>query len=352
MSHAHLLLLEWVEAPLATLGITDEYAVKATCFTWVSINRICLGHSDGSISLWSISPQHMLARHSIHTTHILDITSGYPSHPYHVATSPIGGCMTVTDLNLPSAEMTYIPTPSINFQANLLDWNDHLQGFFSLHPSMAPQNTVVGWAHIKYFVQSKTVLTAESPPMCIASGKTHPFTLVGCADGSLWSFNPMRVLMKERYDDIHKLQILQHEFRPPHKVPTIAADKTIRGAVRINQGFRTVFNNNPREDIYAKLEDYQMRQKIKRPINLRKQSRSKSKKKGEEAGDENEGENGMKLADEAAVARRVDKSRVVIHDSGTRITVAAWNPNVQFGWWAAAAMGSGLVKIMDLGLAD
>jgi transcription factor C subunit 6 len=33
----------------------------------------------------------------------------------------------------------------------------------------------------------------------------------------------------------------------------------------------------------------------------------------------------------------------------TRISAVAWNPNVEFSWWAAAAMASGLVRIMDLG---
>lgn len=292
----------------------------------------------------------MLSRRSVHTTHVVDIVSGFPSHPYHIATSPVGGCTSLTDLTLPSAEMTFIASPNVNFQCNLLDWNDHLQGFFTMHPSLSPQNTVVGWAHIKFFVQSRMLLTAESPPMCIASGKTHPFTLVGCADGSLWAFNPMRGLMKDRYDEIHKLQILQHEFRPPRKVPSMAADKTIRGAVKITQGFRSVFNNNARTDIHARYEDYLKRQKMKKPLNLRKPGRIRNRKKAGDSEDEDEGDNGMKLADEAFIAKTVDQKKVVVHESSTRITVAAWNPNVEFGWWAAAAMGSGLIKIMDLGL--
>ncbi|KAJ4425188.1 hypothetical protein N0V82_000243 [Gnomoniopsis sp. IMI 355080] len=344
---------EWMESPVATLGITDEYSVKATCLTWVNTNRVCLGHSDGSISLWSVYPQQMLSRRPVHVTYILDIMSGFPSHPYHIVTSPVGGCTTLTDLNLPSAETTYIPLHSVvNFQPNLLDWNDHLQGFFAMHPSPTPQNTVVGYTHIKFFVQSRALLTADSPPMCIASGKTHPFTLVGCADGSLWAFNPMRVLMKEPRDELHKLQVLQHEFRPPQKIAMGAAN-IARGAARILQGFKPVFNNNPRVEIMA---EYMKRLKMMRPANLRRPVSDKShkkkshKKKGEES--DEEGENGMGLSEEAYLAQLLEKSKTVVHESRTRITVAAWNPNVEFGWWAAAAMGSGLVKIMDLGLTN
>lgn len=354
MRLANRFTTEWMDSPVATLGITDEYAVQATCFTWVNTNRICVGHRDGSISLWSIYPQQMLSRRPVHVTHILDITSGFPSHPYHIATTPVGGCTTLTDLNLPSAETTYMPLHSaVSFQPNLLDWNDHLQGFFCMHPSQTPQNTVVGYVNIKFFVQSRAILTADSPPMSIASGKTHPFTLVGCADGSLWAFNPMRVLMKERGDELHKLQVLQHEFRPPQKI-ALGAVNNVRGAARILQGFKPAFNNNPRVEMMA---EYLRRLKMMKPANLRRPGKDKShkrkshKKKGEESDGDEAGENGMQLSDEAYLAQMLEQSKTVVHESRTRITVAAWNPNVEFGWWAAAAMGSGLVKIMDLGLA-
>lgn len=162
----------------------------------------------------------------------------------------------------------------------------------------------------------------------------------------------MRVLMKEPRDELHKLQILQHEFRPPQKI-AIGAAKTARGAARILQGFKPVFNNNPRVEIMA---EYLKRMKMMRPANLRRPANDKShkkkshKKKGEEP--DEEGENGMDLSEEAYLAQLLEQSKTVVHESRTRITVATWNPNVEFGWWAAAAMGSGLVKIMDLGLAN
>lgn len=40
---------------------------------------------------------------------------------------------------------------------------------------------------------------------------------------------------------------------------------------------------------------------------------------------------------------------IVLYEPQTRITGVTWNPNVEFSWWAAAAMGSGLVRVMDVG---
>jgi transcription factor C subunit 6 len=52
---------------------------------------------------------------------------------------------------------------------------------------------------------------------------------------------------------------------------------------------------------------------------------------------------------EAELAERL-ASRVVIHEPLTRVTAIKWNPNVQFSCWAACAMASGLIKVMDLGV--
>lgn len=336
-------------SPIATVGITDEYMVLATSLTWVNTNRLCLGHTDGSISLWSIYPQKMVLRKSIHISYILDVASGFPSHPYHIASTPVGGCPTLTDLNLPSSETTSTPMPgAVNFQNNLVDWNDHLQGFFGMHPSPTPQNTLIGWVHIRFFVQSRTLMTTPSPPMCLASGKTHPFVLVGCADGSLWAMNPLRVLFKDRKDTICKIKILQHEFRPATKldVPQQPGAE-IRGAARILQGFLPESNSNPRAEF------------VKERNLIRLQASKKSKKRrssrpevDEEDVDDGDDDDGLSKGEGQAIAKLLDKTRAVVHEARTRVIMAAWNPNVEYGWWAAAAMGSGLVKIMDLGIEE
>lgn len=334
-------------SPIVTLGFTDEYMVLATSLAWVSTNRLCLGHTDGSISLWSIHPQKLLLRKSIHISYILDIASGFPSHPYHIASTPVDGCPILTDLNLPSSETTCTPViKAVNFQNNMLDWNDHLQGFFGMHPSPTPQNTLIGWAHMRFFIQSRTLMTMPSPPMCLASGKTHPFVLVGCADGSLWAINPLRVLLRDRGDPIHKLKIMQHEFRPAAKLNIpLQPGVAIRGAARILQGFLPEMNSNPRAEFVRELNLIRLQASKKK---------SKGKKKSGSRPEAGEGvmddDDGLSKGEGKALAKMLDRTRAVVHEARTRVVMAAWNPNVEYGWWAAAAMGSGLVKIMDLGI--
>lgn len=298
-------------------------------------------------------------RRPIHNSHILDIASGFPSHPYHIATSPVSGSPTLTDLNLPSAETTSIPLPNLlNFQPNLLDWNDHLQGYFNIYPSPSPLNNIVGWTHVRYFVESRVLMTTPSPPMCIASGRTHPFTLVGCADGSLWAMNPLRVLIRDKADEVHKLKILQHEFCPTRKIhnPNIAAppgEPILRGAVRILQGFKPEMNRNPIAELARAAENKPRSKKRKKPSKGGGNSRRSSNMAAVAAlveVEESSEDDAKKKAEFQALAKKLDHSKIAVHEARTRITFAAWNPNIEYGWWAAAAMGSGLVKVMDLGI--
>lgn len=180
--------------------------------------------------------------------------------------------------------------------------------------------------------------------------------LVGCADGSLWAFNPLRVLMKGRGDKLHKLKIMEHEFRPPGKISSsagVGGEEIIRGAARILQGFRPEFNVNPRANILTEVE----KEKIAKLKKGKSKGKSKSKSRGKkvpekEQKDDEENEDGLQPMEEVALRKTLDKTKAIVHEARTRITVAAWNPNVEYGWWAAVAMGSGLVKVMDLGIDD
>ncbi len=67
-----------MDSPVAIFGYNDEDNVDVTCLTWVNVNRIALGHSDGSVTLWSIiSMQVDSTNHAafyVHTGHLLGIS--------------------------------------------------------------------------------------------------------------------------------------------------------------------------------------------------------------------------------------------------------------------------------------
>ncbi|AEO67129.1 7c04381b-c55c-4fbf-acd6-1219b56885eb [Thermothielavioides terrestris] len=334
---------EWIKTPTVTLGLTEDYNVNVTCLTWVNVNRIALGHSDGSITLWSIYPRQLLQRIGAHTTYVIDICSGYPSNPHLVASVPVGGCATLTDLSQPSSELTYFPVPAISFQPNLLCWSEPMQGFMALYPSSTP-STTIAFLHHRYFCQARSITTGPNTLMCVSAGATHPFVLVGCADGSVFSCNGLQKLFKQKGELLHKLRVFEHEYKPADpEAQTRRRDGSsttpLRGTARVLQGFLPEDNDDPRTEKRKEM-DRKRRAALKKKAASKKKGGSRSKTAAAEAEAEDR---------EAELAERL-ASRVVIHEPLTRVTAIKWNPNVQFSCWAACAMASGLIKVMDLGV--
>ncbi|KAK3352794.1 WD40-repeat-containing domain protein [Lasiosphaeria hispida] len=331
---------EWVESSTVNLSTANDYNVNVTCLTWTSTNRIALGHSDGSITLWSVYPVKMLQRVNVHSTYVIDICSGYPSSPYLVASIPVGGCATLTDLSQPSSETTYFPVPAITFQPNMLCWSESMQGFMALYPSSTP-TTTVAFLHHRFFCQARSTITGPNSVTCISAGSSHPFILVGSADGSVYSCNALQKLFRQKGDPLKKIKIFEHEYRPidnPATQPNGTSTAQLRGAVRVLHGFLPEINDDPRTE---------KRKEIDRKKRLERKKQQVGKRKGR--GKKNDGPD-VDLDDrEAEIDDRL-ASRVVTHEPLTRITAVAWNPNQRFSCWAACAMGSGLIKIMDLGV--
>lgn len=325
---------------MATLGLSDDYNVQVSCLTWVNTNRIALGHTDGSITLWSIYPQQLLQRVGAHTTYVIDICSAYPSNPYLVASIPVGGCVTLTDLSQPSSELTYVPVPSISFQPNLLCWNETMQGFMALYPATTP-TTTIAFIHHRYFCQARSISTGSNTVTCVSAGATHPFVLVGCADGSVSSCNALRKLFKQKGELPAKLKIFEHEYRPLDPESQTEGAPKLRGAARILQGFLPESNDDPRTE---------KRKEVERKKRANRKHKKVSKKKRWSGMDS--GSDDVDEADEDLEAELDEKlaSRLVIHEPLTRVTAVAWNPNLQFSAWAACALGSGLIRVMDLGV--
>jgi transcription factor C subunit 6 len=316
---------EKVHRPLASFILDD--GVKATAMTWVNFNRLVVGYSDGSIALWSVHPNRLLSRHPVHHSSIIGMASGYPTLPYLIATTPIGGDVKLTDLRSPSCETTEVPCLSVLTTPNLLSWSEHLLGFFTLYPSSNVLNTTVGFMHHAYFPITRRAYYADSFVTAISVGRTHPFLLVGTADGSLGALNTqceIFQLLRGRRGVSDRIRIFQHEHRPREHFDADNSPAAERGASRILHGFY------PQKNRHANADG-------------RGSGRKRRKKEEDDYEEEEEANNEETIGP-------VDPSRGIVYEALTRIAAVEWNPNEGYGCWAAAAMGSGLVKVMDLGL--
>lgn len=331
--------------------------MEATCFTWIGCNRLALGHTDGSITLWSVYPTQLLQRHAVHASHVLDISSGYPSMPHMVASVPVGGFTTLVDLSNPTGESTYVVAPGIQFQPGLLDWIDHLQGWIVLAPAGGPGLNTLVFLSVRYFPLARSMLTSMSMPLCVSTRGNHPYGLVGCADGSVWSFNALSKLFRQRDEDAFKIKIFEHEFRPVDSTPASdgmqtdesgAGSNKLRGASRVLQGFFPEVNDDPRSE---RLREFNKKKLQNSRKSAKATKRGKPSQKGAADGvDYGEAFGGDAAGDGADDVSAHMASRLVIHEPLTRVSATAWNPNVEFATWAAVALGSGLVRVMDVGV--
>lgn len=285
--------------------------------TWVTFNRLAVGYSDGSIALWSVHPKHLLSRHPVHHSEVVNIASGYPTMPYIIASNPIGGNTKLFDLQAPSYETSEVQTVMVCTQPNMIAYSDHLLGFFTLYPSSSSLNTIVGFLHHSQFPIFRRVFTGECFVTCLSVGRTHPFLLIGASDGSLWAVNPQVELFSSRREPSDRLRVFQHEHRPRNLFPA-GSPAAQRGASRIIQGFGIVKNRNK--------------------VDARPVKGKKPKSDAQAANDDDE------------TAGLADPLRAVVHEPLTRISAVEWNPNEGYGCWAAVAMASGLLRIIDLGL--
>lgn len=307
-----------------------------TCLSWVGINRLVLGHSDGSLSLWSVRPRQLLQRHPVHASRVLDVCSGYPSYPYMVASHPVGGLARLVDLARPSSEHTFHPSPMVTFQPGLLQWCDHMLGFAAAAPSNNPRSGRLDFLHVRFYPGSRTFFPGGrslGPPICLSVGAAHPFALVGRADGSLWACNMMQKVFRNRADVSYRLKILEAEFRPP--LP--GGDDPFRGAVRILQGFEPERNEQPTVAAAAAAA-------------AATTATTATTATAHHASSNNDSDGASHDDDGPGSDTEQESGQAVIHDALTRISAVAWNPNIEYGWWAAVGMASGLVRIMDLGV--
>ncbi|KAK6865915.1 hypothetical protein PG995_002443 [Apiospora arundinis] len=346
---------EEIQEPLALMEIKNEQGIEISCFTWINTNRVATGLTDGSVVVWSIFPCRVLQRHPIHSSPVMDISSSYPSHPFVIVSLPVGGVATITDLNKPNGEMVYNPNLIIDFQPNLLTWCEHMRGFIGVWPSAFPASGCISFMSARVFPQARLVLSLDGQPTCLSVGSCHPYVLVGSSDGSLWIVNIFRKVTFYRQAS-HKLKLFQHEYQETSTASNANDSEdgqaAPRGVCRILHGFRPLLNGHPKASRGLKMRQAQNEQSK----NRKKAKAASAKKKGGRAKDKATaqdpavaGDGDEKPAEDQADGP-VPTGEIAVYAPLSRITSVCWNPNIDFSWWAAAAMGSGLVRIMDLGV--
>ncbi|EZF69872.1 hypothetical protein H105_07723 [Trichophyton soudanense CBS 452.61] len=280
---------------------TPAFQVKppstvCTCFTWLSPTDIAIGCANGFIGIWSLvqsARRESLAYPEpylyvpIHDTYILNVTSAYPTYPYIIAATSVGGQTRLISLQDPAAEV--VDALRLRIGTQCLIYSPFLRSFIT-----NDEGDFVRLLPLRRFFSSLAALKSRSIITSLATASLHhPCILAGNAGGAVMGNNPLRKLIHSKEKQWQQTWF-SHEW--------------INGE-----------NNNITPGPVAKFYDGF-------------KAETASLAKGSSAQDKETGHVGM----------------MTVYEEQTAITAIAWNPNASCSGWACAGMGSGLLRVEDL----
>jgi transcription factor C subunit 6 len=286
-----------------------------TLFTrldWLSSTRIAGGCANGCVAVFDLAKcsttgsNRPIIYSSIASGYILSIASCYPSHQNLLLTTSTDGYPRLTDLNQPdpSTATGTVQAPRSRSTQDIAVWSDFCQNALVMDDNFALKGLP-----LRRFFTTISLGRARSVGTALATSPCHPFVLFGTAHGEVTGSNPMRRIIQPKI--LPLLQTwFQHEWRRPTEAE-IAGDETgpynigphglsrfIEGQ-RIEQGQRTY-----REGTMQNSDDR---------------------------------EHGLHFH--------------TVHEEATAVSALAWNPNKNYGAWAAAGLADGLVRVENLAAA-
>lgn len=283
-----------------------------TCLSWLSATRIAVGCANGCVAVFDLAkrsatgfPRPVIYK-SIATGYILSIAACYPSHQNLLLTTSADGYPRMTDLNEPdpSTAMGTIQAPRSRSTQDITDWNDFCQTAVVMDDNFALKGLP-----LRRFFTTVALGRAKSVGTSLATSPCHPFVLMGTAHGEVTGLNPMRRIIQPKV-----LPLVQswfgHEWRRPTEAELAGESNGPDGIgpyglSRITEGLKV--------------------------------------------------EQGQRTYREGSMQNSKDKEHGLhfhtVHEEETAISSLAWNPNREFGSWAAAGLADGLLRVEDLAAA-
>jgi transcription factor C subunit 6 len=322
-----------------------------TGVAWLSSSSIAASCSNGYVAIWNIGDNlKMLAKSSrklpshqeyparakpwfyqqIHQGYILGLVSAYPSRPHLLISKGIEGYIRLTDVRAPYQDTALAPRDRVA-QPHLL-WHDVSQTALS-----TDENYDLKSYGLRLFYKSQAVGRMDALVTDMAVSPVHPFILLGCASGTVWTTSPLKRL-REHKKPTYQQMWFKHEWRrgtSPLPQPPRQSEERDTAMQDVNTECDEV---EPR--IYsgtAESKEPDLANILSKPL-IRFTE-------------------GYKLdTPDLSQHQRPNTTKqdsvafVTVYEEQTAVTKVCWNPNLCCGTWAAASMASGLIRVEDLGV--
>ncbi|KAF2398409.1 hypothetical protein EJ06DRAFT_513418 [Trichodelitschia bisporula] len=307
-----------------------------TCLTWISPTQIGAGTAIGTVGIWDLE-RALAAKpttanpipwfyHTVQTSFILNISASYPSRPTFLTTLGIDGHTRLTNILHPTCDSAY--APRVRVAQRPLAWHDVCQCSLSTEENFDLR------AHLlRLFWRTGMLARFGGLATDIAVSPVHPFVLASTVDGTVFAMNPMRRIREHKTRSWQQMWF-SAEWR--RGVGELAYEADADGDVEMRDDAddppaaepspATANSHNqpdPASTHGAPLVRFMLGYKLQKSI-LDQDSRPNNTKEG--------------------------VLFTTVHEPKTAVTQVDWNPNLCCGTWAAAGMGSGLLRVEDIGL--
>jgi transcription factor C subunit 6 len=339
--HLGLLAGVWLDGRLRILDIsipkqeevayihiaTAAFEVKPpdtiiTSLTWLSPGSIAASCADGHVAIWNISqalgslrdiksstkeawsPRPWFYK-QVHDTYIVSIVSGYPSRPWAIFTNSLDGYARLTDIRDPEADYASLKRVRVNRPS--IVWHDATQQMI-----ISDDNWDITSHYLRVFPTREIITRWTAMILDIAQSSFHSSVLVGCADGSVGAVNVARRMKRMKHNSSNAVATRNFWFRYEW-----------RDAVQQDWDIPIDDENPVDQDV------------LNKPL-----GRFLDGFKGEN----------IKTANYALENIKNGQSYNTVYQRETAVTNVCWNPNLDWATWAAAATGTGLIRIEDIGI--
>ena len=291
-----------------------------TCAAWLSPSRVTAGCADGSAHAWDLSESAAAETSTgsgrsirMSNTYVQSITSCGPAHAAHLLTSSANGTLTVVDLDAdeptPSPATVNANKPRNTLTQPLLLWHDYSERTLASDDNC---EVLLRPLRKRKRLQQPPVARARSAITSMAGSICHPCILVGTAGGEVFATNPVLKIPTDQQSPWWQQTWFAHEWRRPTAAEREAQNNAVSVEDTDNAGQPVIGKHG----LSRMLDDSGAEQ-------VRPDTKGKAP---------------------AATA----KGAYTIYEGETAVTALAWNPNLKYGGWAAAAMADGLVRVEDV----
>jgi transcription factor C subunit 6 len=300
-----------------------------TCLTWVSPRTIAAGTAIGTLAIWTLDDKTLSPSEPrpdtvpwfyfpVHDSYILSLDSAYPSRPCFLSTLCADGYIRLIDIRSPA--MDTMLTPRQRIFCIPLCWHDHTQSFVA-----ADENFYIRILSLRRFYMSNLILRAPSFVTCAATSSTHPIVLTGGAGGEVVTGNPLRRALDVKCESWQQTWFT-YEYRRPVQPPSSKLDPSLDSSTSAHSP-----KDMASRPLSRFITGHQPTTQLLQPRNREPAVASIRAQRNAEGSPATDGPRPPTIFEEEQA-----------------VTALAWNPNPIVGGWAAAGLGSGLLRVEDL----